>query len=49
MHISVMYLQKAKSKLENELKSNERFGEIERFTAEHDIRCLERAIEYLES
>lgn len=47
-HIAVMYLHKAKTQLENELKSNERFGETERFCAEHDIKCLENTISFLE-
>ena len=48
-HIAVMYLSKAKSTLEKELSSMERVGENEIFTAEHDIKCLENAISYLEN
>lgn len=48
MHISIMYLCRAKTELENELKSGERLGETESWVAEHDIKCIERAIEYLE-
>jgi len=47
-HIAIMYLDKAKSKLERELSSSERSGEDEIFTAEHDIRCIENTISYLE-
>ena len=47
IHIAVMYLSKAKTRLEKELDTGERSGENEVFTAKHDIRCLERAINYL--
>lgn len=48
-HISIMYLYKAKTQLENELITKERDGESEIFTAKHDINCLENAIKYLEA
>jgi hypothetical protein len=48
-HIAVMYLSNAKHKLEKELSTNERFGENEIFTAKHDIKCIENAINYLEN
>ena len=41
--IAVMYLDRAKSELENEVRS----GESERFTADHDIKCLSKTINYL--
>lgn len=47
--ITVMYLHKAKDNLENELASKERIGEDEFFCANHDIKCLEKAITYLEN
>lgn len=49
MHISVMYLHKAKSQLESELQTGHRKGASEVFTAEHDIKCLDKAIKYLQS
>lgn len=48
-HISVMYLSKAKTQLEDELSSNKRNSEDTRWTAEHDIKCLQNAIDYLEA
>jgi hypothetical protein len=45
--IAVMYLGKAKFRLEKELSSGNRMGEDEIFTANHDIKCLENAIKYL--
>lgn len=46
--IARMYLDKAKFTLEKELATGERKGETEIWTAKHDIKCLERAIDYLE-
>ncbi len=46
--IARMYLDKAKFVLEKELATGERKGETEIWTANHDIKCLERAIDYLE-
>lgn len=47
--IAVMYLDKAKYRLEKELASGERMGYDEMFTAIHDLKCLEKAIRYLTS
>ena len=46
--IARMYLDKAKFILEKELASGEKKGETEIWTANHDIKYLERAIDYLE-
>lgn len=48
MHISVMYLFKNKRELEDRLSEYKKTGQ-DTFTTEHDIRCLENAIEYLEN
>lgn len=47
--ISVMYLENAKHRLEEEMKAGKRAGEDEAFTATYDIKCLENAIRYLQS
>lgn len=48
MHISVMYLDKAKFELEKRLyRIKQSNGDT--FTTEHDIKCIERAIEYLKT
>jgi hypothetical protein len=46
-HIAVMYLSIAKNELVREIEEKQRTGESEVFTAEHDIKCLEKTIKYL--
>ena len=45
--ISIMYLHNKVNELEEELKTKAR-GEDERWSAQHDINCLKRTIDYLE-
>jgi hypothetical protein len=47
--IAVMYLDKAKYRLEKELTSGERTNEEAVWTAQHDIKCLENVIRHLTS
>lgn len=46
-HITVMYLHKAKTQLEKDLESCDRYGETEILNAKHDVKCLENAIVFL--
>ncbi len=46
--IAAMYLSNAKYRLEQEIEQGRRTGEDEIWTANHDIECLERAINYLQ-
>lgn len=47
MHISVMYLYTARTKLEDRLTEYELEGNKDTFTTTHDIKCIDNAIEYL--